>query len=303
MNHPKVNPDKAQPPVLIEPLADANRLRRFGAGLGALLLLAILALLPSAQAQCSQWNVSGQWMMEQSDGLTVYVTLRQSGKTVTGTATYSTTKDPEGLLAPFKGKDFVSGNGLVSGNIAGDDFFAEIRWSSTSIGVYRGKVGSQGRIEGSVYDKGASSRKMTWVSPNLMKCPENISASTSRILSGNLLQTAPKTAEPAPAATNSKRVISHKGKGPADAGAPVGAPKIGTFNQANQAPNTRTLGWDAGPEHPYAEVWVSVDGGDETKVVEQGKGTRQVSVEPGKTYRYILTDSGRELATVTVRGK
>ena len=30
---------------------------------------------------------------------------------------------------------------------------------------------------------------------------------------------------------------------------------------------------------------------------------RQVSVEPGKTYRYILTDSGQELATTTAKAK
>ena len=47
----------------------------------------------------------------------------------------------------------------------------------------------------------------------------------------------------------------------------------------------------------------SNDGGDETKVVEQWKGTRQVTVEPGKTYQFILTDSGQQLATTTARGK
>ena len=59
----------------------------------------------------------------------------------------------------------------------------------------------------------------------------------------------------------------------------------------------------AEPDHPYAEVWMSVDGGDETKVVEQGKGTRQMTVEPGKTYKYILTDAGQQLGTTTVKAK
>ncbi len=48
---------------------------------------------------------------------------------------------------------------------------------------------------------------------------------------------------------------------------------------------------------------VSVDGGDATQIVEQGKGTRPVPVEAGRTYRYILTDSGEELATTTVQGR
>jgi hypothetical protein len=63
------------------------------------------------------------------------------------------------------------------------------------------------------------------------------------------------------------------------------------------------LTWDGGPEHPYAEVWVGVDGEDPTFLVEQGKGSRKVTVEPGKTYLYILTDSGQQLSTVTVRAQ
>ena len=62
-----------------------------------------------------------------------------------------------------------------------------------------------------------------------------------------------------------------------------------------------TLAWDAGPDHPYAEVWVKVDGQDATKILERGKGTLPVVVEPGRTYLYILTDAGTTLATVTVR--
>ena len=66
---------------------------------------------------------------------------------------------------------------------------------------------------------------------------------------------------------------------------------------------TTTLTWNGGPDHPYAEVWVKVDGADETFIVEQGKGTREVTVELGKTYLFILTDAGQRLATVTVTVK
>ncbi len=68
-----------------------------------------------------------------------------------------------------------------------------------------------------------------------------------------------------------------------------------------QTPGTKTLTWDGGPDHPYAEVWVKVDDQDEKFVVEKGKGTREVTVEPGNTYLYILTDSGKQLATVSVQ--
>ena len=68
-----------------------------------------------------------------------------------------------------------------------------------------------------------------------------------------------------------------------------------------QTQGTTTLRWDGGKNHPYAEVWVKVDDADETFLVEQGKGSRAVTIEPRKTYLFILTDAGQRLATVTVR--
>ena len=48
---------------------------------------------------------------------------------------------------------------------------------------------------------------------------------------------------------------------------------------------------------------MKVNDGDETFVVEQAKGSRKVSVQPGRTYLYILTDSNERLATVTVQSR
>lgn len=78
-------------------------------------------------------------------------------------------------------------------------------------------------------------------------------------------------------------------------------PFIVAGNNPGQAPGTKTLTWDGGPEHPYAEVWVKVNDQDEKFVVEKGKGTREVTVQPGNTYLYILSDSGERLDTVTVK--
>ena len=61
--------------------------------------------------------------------------------------------------------------------------------------------------------------------------------------------------------------------------------------------------WDGGPEHLNAEVWVKVGDEAETLVVRSGKGSREVTVESGKTYLYILKDSGQQLATETAKGK
>jgi hypothetical protein len=169
----------------------------------------------------------------------------------------------------------------VTGNVMGSGFYLHLVSKGFEL---RGDIGADGKIHGVVHDLSNPNKKLAFVSSRAMKC-------------GDRVVTAPP-AQPSP-----KRLISHKGKGRTDAGAPAGAPKIVVFNKPGQAPGTMTVTWDGGPEHPHAEVWVSVDGGDETKVVEQGKGTREVTVEPGKTYRYILTDSGQQLATTTVKGK
>lgn len=70
-----------------------------------------------------------------------------------------------------------------------------------------------------------------------------------------------------------------------------------------QTTGTTTLTWDGGPQHPYAEVWVKVDGNDETFIVESGKGKRDVPIELGKSYLFKLSDANELLASVTVTAK
>lgn len=86
---------------------------------------------------------------------------------------------------------------------------------------------------------------------------------------------------------------------PAQAGDAPRAPYLRVIS--GQGTASQTLEWDGGADHQYAELWVKVDGEDEKMIVEQGKGTRRVAVEPGKTYLYILSDANERLATVTVK--
>ena len=148
----------------------------------------------------------------------------------------------------------------------------------------RGDIEADGKIHGIVHEVSNPGTKLAFVSSRAMKCADTI-------------VTAPP-AQPSP-----KRLIKSTGKARTETSSSTEVPRIVVFNKPGQAPGTLTLTWDGGPDHPYAEVWVKVDGGDETKVVEQGKGTRQVTVEPGKTYQYILTDSGQQLATTTAKAK
>src|ERR1700756_1336072 len=46
-------------------------------------------LLPgAAQADCAQWDLSGRWVIQQGNGIWVYVDLTQTGTDVRGTATF-----------------------------------------------------------------------------------------------------------------------------------------------------------------------------------------------------------------------
>ncbi|MEQ1923208.1 MAG: hypothetical protein ABL952_11940, partial [Pyrinomonadaceae bacterium] len=62
--------------------------------------------------------------------------------------------------------------------------------------------------------------------------------------------------------------------------------------------------WDAGPEHPNAELWVSYNGSrDRVLFVKQAKGVQQVVVQKGLVYTYVLLDGRNILGTTTVVGQ
>lgn len=261
--------------------------RRFGTSVGGL-FCAICVLSPSpAQAECRQWEFSRrEWSLKQGD-LTVTLDVRRSGKNLSGNARYVSLKK-------------VSHTGKVLGTIDGNNITLDIEWDDASGGLYKGVIGHTGLIRGTVnVDKADPTNNWRWIGLTRMFCADDGEPKS---------KLSPSAAPPQP---SPKRLISPKGKGrtavnapaPTEPSAPSGAPRITVSNKPGQPAGTQTITWDGGPNHPYAEVWVKVDGADETKIVEQGKGTREVTVEAGKTYQYILTDSGQQLATTTVKAK
>lgn len=415
--------------------------------LGGFLFISIFALSPPpVKAQCKQWDVSGSWGMQQSNGYTTRVNLSQDGKRISGTTSYrGKTQGPVSSaiekVNPVTGKFLgevepgttTTHKGAISGSIEGNVFYAEISWEGGG-GIYNGKVGPDGRISGSTYDRNKPSSKANWSSTIAMKCADaapvkpssgpvrppgpdwkklqdevnkasatqsgnakpaeagatptlvanpqtvqipagqNVASTTVswsigtgrpiivlRVKDEDGVSTDLKTLPSVPGPgfvsqpTGSVTVpvkpgknvfsLSQSGKrlamvtvtgmspsanpGNGTGGSNPGSPdrgKPGTSTSAPSAPTSTTtprisarptvvtipdgqaegsttLTWDGGSEHPYAEVWVAVDGGDPAFVVELGKGSRRVTVEPGRTYRYILTDSGKDLSTVTVRGQ
>jgi hypothetical protein len=410
---------------------------------GCLIFAAAVTLVPSsADGQCAQWDASGIWALQQSNGPFVTMKLRQNGKVLTGTASYEV---PETQDTGIFERAAYTATGSVDGTIAGNDFNVQIYWDQErNVGVYRGKVGPQGRLEGSTNLRGTS-KKFTWFSTTTIKCadaPAPAAPKPATSAGAPLKPVPPKPVKPnnarppnwdvggewqlsqsdgktvtltlkdnegdfrgsatvgkpnAPGYTHGKVegfvtgdtfsarvtwaatlvtkadwVADYSGtigpqgmilgsvKGgpsiqqnwssltamtrlsameqtaesakpprftpmknlrgvgaargaeppPAEQRAPsaTGVPRIAANPivvsiPAGESEGTTTLAWDGGADHPYAEVWVKVDDGDETKVVEQGKGNRTMTVKAGKTYTYILTDAGQQLATVRVRAK
>jgi len=250
-----------------------------------LLFAAILAFLPiSAQAQCAQWDAGGDWEIQQSNGYTLYLHLTQSGKTITGKSTYGTTTGGTKFLGVLlAGGDPSIHTDNVSGNIEGDDFYALIG----TAGVYRGKVGSSGRLDGNTYDQNNPSSQATWFSSRTMKC-------------------APPPAPPAPKPIRSSgKARPSQPAPPSPPPAPMKVPGIVASQAIFPTPYTPVgfviLTWDAGPDHPNAQVWVKINGSPKIPVLKQPKGGLQQNVQRGGTYEYLLTDkAGKTLASVVV---
>jgi hypothetical protein len=241
------------------------------------IFLALLSLLASsAHAQCAQRDVSGDWNIQLGEFKDeVRLTLRQSGNTISGTAS-------DTGAGPFL--DFEET--LVDGTVTGDKISLSIdhkrsrRLNGTSLlesfeGTFRpdGKISGRARVMSLAGVVGVD-----WTSDRAMKC-------LSRAVKG--------------------LGVKHTEPGGGTGGGTVTAPWIVASPNNIQLPlrqgtGLTTLTWDAGKDHPYAEVWVSIDGQDEHKIIELGKGTIQQPIVVGKAYLFILTDNGTTLATVPV---
>jgi hypothetical protein len=250
-----------------------------------LLFAAVVALAPIlSNAQCAQWDAGGDWEIQQSNGYTLYLHLTQSGKTITGKSTYGTTTGGTKFLGvQLAGGDPSIHTDDVSGNIEGDDFYVLIG----SAGVYRGKIGTSGRIDGTTYDQNNPSSQASWFSGRSMKC-------------------APPPAPPVPKPIRSSGHMPHSQPAPpSPPPPPMKVPGIVASQAIFPTPYTPVgfviLTWDAGVDHPNAQVWVKINGAPKIPVLKQPKGGLQQTVERGRTYEYLLTDkAGKTLASVLV---
>ncbi len=238
-----------------------------------IVLFALFMALPyGVAAQCGQRDVSGRWnVLIGSFKTAVELTLSQSGTgAISGTA-----RDLGSVDFGFESKV------EVKGQMTGDKVVFTIeRNKSTKINVaqstegFEGVIGPDGTITGKANIFAIDGNiGVDFVSSRPMKCL------FQKVGKLGVKHTAPATAvEPYITAAPNNIVL------------PFG-----------QTAGQTTLIWDAGKDHPYAEVWFAVDGQSEQKILEKGAGSLPYPIAVGHSYVFILTDAGTKLATVTVQ--
>lgn len=259
----------------------------------ALVIAAVVAIfsIPAA-AQCANWDASGEWEFRQrGQSKPIKVILTQNGRALTGTAEL-----PDGRIIRSSGWSFdevATLHGTADGSVSGDRFSLHIFWQNGQTGVYTARVLPSGKLEGKGHEKDSPSVLVSWDSVGRLKCPPP--PPPQPVVPKVIKSSGKAKVKPPPAQT--RQPAPPPMKVPGIIAGPVIFPNAYAFT------TFAAVQWDAGPDHPYAEVWLKVNNGDATFLVEQGKGGRQITVERGKVYEYILTDAGKTLATVTVVGQ
>jgi hypothetical protein len=266
------------------------------AGLGALFFASLTAFSPSpARAQCEQWDISGDWEIVQSNGNRVAMILSVNGTKVTGTA-----RDIRDLPEI-----------PVTGTMVGNKFNVTVYWKRGNVGVYRGTVDAGGGMKGTTYDKANPGVHATWYSNRSMVCAD---ADVSQPIAPPIESTNPTPPRPPPLKSTGHMPanptpsrpppLKSTGHMPKTQSPTISANPIAVTVPDGESRGATTLTWNAGPDHPDAQVLMKVGiDGEETLVAGRGKGTRRVSVERGKNYQFILTDSGQQLAKAVVISK
>lgn len=236
-------------------------------------LFLITGLFPFAvAAQCGQRDVSGRWAITLGESSTpIQMDVKQAGNRITGMAR-TTVSNNWGL---------EYGDNLT-GEVTGDKIYFLVKHKSPSFTLneeFKGTFAADGRITGTASIVAIDANlTVAWRSDRAMKCLFKPATGLG------VKRTAPNTA---PASTPKPPWLT---AAPNNLALPFNVPVPPVV-----------LAWDAGKDHPYAELWVKVDNQSEKKVLERGAGTLSVTAERGRNYVYILTDAGTTLATVNVR--
>ncbi|WP_246669583.1 MULTISPECIES: hypothetical protein [unclassified Bradyrhizobium] len=149
-------------------------IRRASSALRALLALTILAAAPAfaAESGCAHWDVSGGWTLIQTNDTAVSLTLQETKTGLSGSAKFGHYVNDNFFLCHIGscGKEYVGSQGSAVGTVNGDAFDLSIYWDNNAIGVYTGRIGPQGLIVGTTFDKNDPRTTAQWHSNRVATC-------------------------------------------------------------------------------------------------------------------------------------
>jgi hypothetical protein len=120
------------------------------------LTIVCIGIAPTAQSDCLQWHLSGQFTFIRSDGRRLTVGLLRHGEVITGGAYY------------YYEKRLYHGD--VKGDIqGGDDFYVTMTWQSRRE-IYKGRIDAQGHLSGTTYEEDHPDRSATWYAKQQLRC-------------------------------------------------------------------------------------------------------------------------------------
>ncbi len=185
------------------------------------LLAAILS--PAAQAECPQWNVSGDWTIFQSNTQSNYsqptFKFQQEGKTFKGTARLEYVHEDECIFLVQCGDDYYHHTASVDGEVDDESVQFTAYWSNGSIGYYEGTINNQGRMKGTGYERRSPDTIVTWFSDRTAECTGSSSDALSTEEPGTLkAQGRVKTGTPS---TGPKLTICEKWRKARDRNSPA----------------------------------------------------------------------------------
>lgn len=254
---------------------------------------AVFALLTmSAQAQCPNgWDASGTLRVMQGTKFfnPTDLKLTHQGTGLSGTAQY------EKRTGPFKS---ITVNGSVTGTLVRDSFSIEVAWQDGLTGIYNGRVLPSGLMEGQTYAKHKPGHQELWRTERVLNCAAPLPPPPKVIKSSGRTKPAPKPSADAPVKTSS---ITPK------------PPFINAGQAIIPTPTHRfgivVLEWDGGPDHPNAEVWLSINNGAEIPAFSIGhtpqsplwKQPKIVSIplqlQRNHHYKFVLKAAGKTLSS------
>jgi hypothetical protein len=117
-------------------------------------VLTASALWSAAEAKevpiCSEWDLTGKWYINQTNGFDVIFQIVQTGTQLSGDAWYYAKNNSDGR------------HGSLEGHLNGDLFVIVAHWDGAGAGEYSGYITPKGLIAGNTTDLSNTSSRARW---------------------------------------------------------------------------------------------------------------------------------------------